>query len=68
MIIQNHILKLSNIYFDNEFVIGDPPNNINNFINNYRIDKYTNINNKKIIVIDNLLVRYNTFMFFPCIN
>ena len=56
MIIQNHILKLSNNYFDNEFVIGDPPNNINNFINNYRIDKYTNINNKKIIVIDNLLV------------
>lgn len=56
MIINNHILKLSNIYFNNEFIISDPPDNINKFINNYSINKFTNINNKKIITIDNLLV------------
>lgn len=55
MIIKNHILKLCNIYFNKEFIISDP-NNINKFISNYSINKYTNINNKKIITIDNLLV------------
>ena len=56
MIIKNDILKLSNIYFNNEFIISDPPNNINKFISNYSINKFTNIKNKKIITIDNLLV------------
>ena len=56
MIIKNHILKLSNIYFDNKFIISDPPNNINKFISNYTINKFTNIKNKKIITIDNLFV------------
>ena len=56
MIIKNHILKLSNIYFNNKFIISDPPDNINKFINNYSINKFTNINNKKKITIDNLLV------------
>lgn len=56
MIIKNHILKLSNIYFDNKFIISDPPNNIKKFISNYSINKFTNIKNKKIITIDNLLV------------
>ena len=56
MIIKNHILKMSNIYFNNKFIISDPPNNINKFISNYSIKKFTNIKNKKIITIDNLLV------------
>tara|TARA_B100000424_G_scaffold271728_1_gene276283 strand:- start:12152 stop:13153 length:1002 start_codon:yes stop_codon:yes gene_type:complete len=56
MIIKTHILKLSNIYFDNKFIISDPPDNINKFISNYSIDKFTNIKNKKIITINNLLV------------
>ena len=56
MIIKNHILKLSNIHFDNEFIISELPDNINNFTNNYSINKFTNINNKNIITIDNLLV------------
>ena len=57
MIIKNHILKLSNIYFNNKFIISEPPSdNIKKFINNYSIDKFTNIDNKKIITIDNLLV------------
>lgn len=47
MIIKTHILKLSNIYFDNKFIISDPPDNINKFISNYSIDKFTNIKNKK---------------------
>ena len=56
MIIKNQILKLTNIYFNNKFIISDPPDNINKFISNYSIDKFTNIKNKKIITIDNLLV------------
>ena len=31
---------------------------INQFINNYSINKCTSIKNKKIITIDNLLIRY----------
>jgi len=56
MIINNHILKVCNIYFNKEFIITDPPDNINSFVSNYSINKFTNITNKKIITIDNLLV------------
>ena len=56
MIIKNHILKISNVYFNKEFIINDTANNINQFINNYSINKCTSIKNKKIITIDNLLV------------
>ena len=54
MIIKNDILKLSNIYFNNEFIITEPPDNINEFIDNYSLNKSIDI--KNIIHIDNLLV------------
>lgn len=56
MIIKNHILKLSDIYFNSEFIINNPPTYINKFISDYSTNKFKNINNKKIITIDNLLV------------
>lgn len=58
MIINNNILKLSNVHFDNKFFVNNIPNDIDvgNFISNYSTDEYTNINNKNVIEIDNLLV------------
>ena len=40
-----HILKLTNIEYNNEFIIKNPPENINLFIDKF--SKESEVNNKK---------------------
>jgi capsular polysaccharide biosynthesis protein len=58
MIINNHILKISNVYYDNEFIFSKQPcKNINEFLDDdYHVGNYKNISDKKIITLDNTFV------------
>ena len=49
-----HILKLTNIEYNNKFIIKNPPENINLFIDKF--SKESEVNDNKKIMIDNLLV------------
>jgi hypothetical protein len=49
-----HILKLTNIEYNNEFIIKNPPENINLFIEKF--SKESPANDNKNVIIDNLLV------------
>jgi hypothetical protein len=55
MIINNHILHLSNVYYDKQFIINNSHKNVNNFINNFVINNKIYDDNK-IITIDNIFV------------
>jgi hypothetical protein len=49
-----HILKLTNIEYNNEFIIKNPPENINLFIEKF--SKESPANDNKNVIIDNLLI------------
>ena len=58
MIINNHILNISNIYYFNKmFYINNINNNIKHFIDNYKQQDISFcINLEKCVIIENMLV------------